>query len=439
MLKLKNILLGHNEFGQEVVLDTEKFLKQRLLFQGISGSWKTETIKTIIKGLKEVTKSDQNPNGIQQIIFDWEGEYHPLRKSFPYLLIGDEGEFPADVEIAEDLAIEVRKTGTSVIVDLSSFKDYEERQEFVGIFIRSILDVGKQYWKPCNVFIDEAHNLCRQGESRSASKKPIIQLCETGRKRGISTILVTQRLSALDKNASAQMVNRLIGLTIEVPDREAAAKLLGGGIEMSNAIKDFKGGEFFAFGSAIAEREVQRFKVDEVREFEKPDLLNVSPLNRHGEQIVEEIADRINYHSDRSQSLQVHPEISNENEKFIDDEELHKLIRDMDKPDPRADPESFAIPNEGKVSLTQSQIRKMKLESWNNAFEYFLQASQVRRGIFRRKLKLLDIIRVKTKHGDEKYIINGFEQICKKCGTMLEGTERVVCQKCIQVYTENRK
>src|SRR3972149_11278061 len=107
---MKNILLGHNEFGEDVVLDTEKFLKQRLLFQGISGSWKTETIKTIIKGLKEVTKSEQNPNGIQQIIFDWEGEYHPLRKSFPYLLIGDEGEFPIDVDIAEDLAIEVRKS-----------------------------------------------------------------------------------------------------------------------------------------------------------------------------------------------------------------------------------------------------------------------------------------------------------------------------------------
>ena len=277
--------------------------------------------------------------------------------------------------------------------------------------------------------------MCRQGESRSSSKKPIIRLCETGRKRGISTILVTQRLSALDKNASAQMVNRLIGLTIEVPDREAAAKLLGGGIEMSNAIKDFKGGEFFAFGSAIAEREVQRFKVDEVKEFEKPDLLNVSPLNRHGEQIVEEIADRINFQSKTSQTLAV-PGVPDE--KFIEDEELHKLINDMDKPDPKAVAENFELPSEGKVSLTQSQIRKLKLESWNGAFEYFLQASEVRRGIFRRKLKLLDIIRVKTKHGDEKYIIKGFEETCKKCGTMLEGTEKIVCQNCIQKYTERR-
>ena len=159
---MKNILLGHDEFGTELVLNTEKFLKQRLLFQGISGSWKTETIKTIIKGLKEVTKSDQNPTGVQQIIFDWEGEYHPLRKSFPYLLIGDEGEFPATVERAEELATEIRKTGASVIIDLTSFDDFEQRQEFVGIFLNAILDVPKQDWKPCVVIIDEAHNLCRQ-------------------------------------------------------------------------------------------------------------------------------------------------------------------------------------------------------------------------------------------------------------------------------------
>ena len=131
---MKNILLGHTEFGKEVVFDTDKFLSRtssngRLLFQGISGSWKTETIKTLVKALKEVSRTDQNPNGVQQIIFDWEGEYHPLRKSFPYILIGDEGEFPVDIDKAEDLATKVRKTGASVIIDLSSFQDYEKRQE----------------------------------------------------------------------------------------------------------------------------------------------------------------------------------------------------------------------------------------------------------------------------------------------------------------------
>jgi hypothetical protein len=428
---LKNILLGYNEFGKEVVLDTEKFLKpSRLLFQGISGSWKTETIKTIIRGLKQVTRTDQNPNGIQQIIFDWEGEYHPLRKNFPYILIGDEGEFPADVSIAEDLATEVRKTGASVIVDLSSFQDFEQRQEFVGIFLRTIINIGKQYWKPCVVIIDEAHNLCRQGESRSTSKKPIISLVETGRKRGISTILVTQRLAALDKNASAQMVNRLIGLTVEVPDRIAAAKLLGKGIEVSDRIKDFEGGEYFAFGSALsAEREITRFKVVQQDMEEKPDLLNVVPLNRYGQQVFEEIADRINYQNDRAQTL---------SSEFEDDDLLSLAKMNSKEDDFEFDEEETLLPEKGRVNLTQSELRKIKLEAWNNAFEYILQASETRKGIIRRKIKLTDIIKVKTRKGDEKYFIRGMQDFCKRCKTMLEQNEKSICSNCIRKQTERR-
>jgi len=426
---LKNILLGHTESGFAIELVTDKFLGNRLLLQGISGSWKTETIKTIVRGLKEVTRSDESPNGIQQIIFDWEGEYHPLRKSFPYLLIGDESEFSAVVDSAEDLAIEIRKKEASVIIDLSSFKDHEQRQEYVGIFINAILDVPKQYWKPCTVVIDEAHNLCNQRESRSLSKKPIIRLCETGRKRGISTILGTQRLAALDKNASAQMVNRLIGWTVEVPDREAAARLLGGGIEISNAIKDFKGGEYFAFGSALSERDVQKFNVIKQENFEKIDLLQVSPLNNYGQQIFAEISDSLNMRSGF-----VNPDEPKKSD--FDPDDVHKLIEDLDN---KPGKELFdSLADKGRVSLTQSELRKLKLESWNKAFEYILQASAVRKGIFRRKIDILDIIKVKTNRGEEKYIIKGYQETCKKCNTMLEGNEKTVCSRCIASYTERR-
>jgi len=442
---LKNILLGHTEFGQEIELNTDKFLKQRLLLQGISGSWKTETIKTIIKGLKEVTRSDESPNGIQQIIFDWEGEYHPLRKSFPYILLGDEGEFPVDVEMAEAMAIEIRKTRASVIIDLSSFKDHEERQEYVGIFINAILDVPKDYWKPCTVVIDEAHNLCNQRDSRSLSKKPIIRLCETGRKRSISTILGTQRLAALDKNASAQMVNRLIGWTVEVPDRDAAARLLGGGIEISNAIKDFKGGEYFAFGSALSERDVQKFNVVKQENFEKIDLLQVPPLNNYGQQIFAKISDSLNMSSgNMSSGFKVNPNEKETN--YFNPDEVAKLIKNMDKPDYTQlhddtqlhDTVSDSLADKGRVTLTQSELRKVKLESWNQAFEYILQASAVRKGIFRRKIDVLDIIKVKTKRNEDKYIIKDYQEICKKCNTMLEANEKTVCNRCIADYTERR-
>ena len=458
---MKNILLGHTEFGKEVVFDTDKFLSRtssngRLLFQGISGSWKTETIKTLIRGLKEVSRTDQNPNGVQQIIFDWEGEYHPLRKSFPYILIGDEGEFPTDIDKAEDLATKVRKTGASVIIDLSSFQDYEKRQEFVAIFLNTIINIQKQYWKPCVVVIDEAHNLCRQGESRSASKKPVIACVETGRKRGISTILVTQRLSALDKNATAQMSNRLIGLTVEVPDRVAAAKLLGEGQGVVDQIKDFEGGEYFAFGRIFADREVLRFKVVK-KEMETPDLLNVAPLNSYGQQVFEEIAESINYQTEKSEVLTnpttfVPDEEPNADsgfkdydpesvKKFLKYQELNqkdKFIDDVKNSNEFRDSVTEALAEKGRVHLTQSELRKVKLEQWNKAFEYILQASETRKGILRRKIKLTDIIKVKTRNGDEKYIITGMQDFCKRCKTMLEGNEKSICSNCIREKTERR-
>jgi len=368
---LKNILLGHTESGFAIELDTDKFLGNRLLLQGISGSWKTETIKTIVRGLKEVTRSDESPNGIQQIIFDWEGEYHPLRKSFPYLLIGDESEFSAVVDSAEDLAIEIRKKEASVIIDLSSFKDHEQRQEYVGIFINAILEVPKQYWNPCTVIIDEAHNLCRQGESRSLSKKPIIRLCETGRKRGISTILGTQRLAALDKNASAQMVNRLIGMTVEVPDREAAARLLGMGRDVSDQIKDFKGGEFFAFGPALSERKAQKFKVVEKKYFEKTDLRNVTPLNSYGKQIFAQISDSLNMSSgfvntDDEEDEEHEPKKETNNYDLEKMEELNQLLKNTIDESPidssKAEGVDPFVEDKREAKNIQFQLQKKEFE-----------------------------------------------------------------------------
>ncbi len=451
---MRNILLGKTEFGKEIVLDTEKFLKSRLLFQGISGSWKTETIKTIVRGLKEVTRTDDHPNGIPQIIFDWEGEYSPLRKTFPYILIGDEGEFPVDINIAEQLAIEIRKMKASAIIDLSSFKDHEERQEFAGIFINALLDVPKIYRTPLTVIIDEAHNLCRQGESRMASKKPIIALCETGRKRNISTILVTQRLSALDKNASAQMVNRLIGFTVELIDRTAAAKLLGDP-DFANEMKDFDGGEYFAFGSALSEKEVLKFKVTEDPDFVKPDLINIPQLSPTGIQISQDISERINSTTQRVETLQEPIQFQNlekSHDALAKEETPEEMIETLDKPqseyfDPVARPKEEnivdSLPDEGKIHLTQTQLIKLKKEfrnqGWNEAFEYIIAASKVRKkGLIRKKkIDILDIVRETTSNGMKKFTITGMQERCGDCGVVLESHERAICKKCIYKHTSS--
>ncbi len=459
---MKNILLGKTEYGKEIVLNTDKFLNSRLLFQGISGSWKTETIKTIVRGLREVTRSAETPTGIPQIIFDWEGEYHPLRKEYPFILIGDEGEFKIpmkdidgkkvlDQGLVEQLATEIRRTQASAIIDLSSFKDHEVRREFAAIFINALLDVEKRFWKPLTVVIDEAHNLCRQGDSRMVSSKPIIALCETGRKRSISTILVTQRLSALDKNASAQMVNRLIGFTVELIDRTAASKLLGGGKDMEDAMKDFGGGEYFAFGSALSEKEVLQFKITEDPDFKKPDLLNIPPLNAHGQSVSDDIAAVISRDEQRVQTLQEPVTFVNLENPSEEEQTPKEIIHELDNPNPQETFDPLAkksidsiidsLPDEGKIHLTQSQLVKLKKEfrneGWNDAFEYIIAASRVKKkGLIRtKKIDVLDIVKQKTSSGMNKFTIQGMEEKCVDCGTVLELNERAICKSCITKHT----
>ncbi len=272
------IRLGQTDDNQEVSLDIKKFFKQRLLLQGISGSWKSATVDNLMRLLKLNMTQDiikdiaddlkleytiGETDSIPQIILDWEGERIDMYRNFGNYIVLSNTEDESnniDVENASIWGEDVRKNQSSVIIDLSSFKSIEERETIVSKFISEIIDADRQYWKPCIVLIDEGHNLCKQtGQCRS--KDAIIRLCETGRKRGLATIIVTQRLTQLNKNASAQLANRIIGKTIELPDRESATKMIQIPLSRGKELADLKGGEFFAFGDAISNDTV-KFKVD---------------------------------------------------------------------------------------------------------------------------------------------------------------------------------
>ena len=262
------IRLGETSEGVEVLLDVESMFKERLLIQGISGSQKSATVDGIMKHLKLYYKTDEIDD-LPQIIFDWEGERTETYPNFgKYLIIGSGISETSNltIENAYYWGKEIREKKLSVIIDLSTFKSIEERETVVSEFINAIIDVDKEFWTQCVVVIDESHNLCKQS-GKCESRDAVIRLCETGRKRGIATILLTQRLSQLNKNASAQMANRIIGRTIELPDRERAMKLLGMKVSENKVLADMVAGEFIAFGNAISIEPVQ-FTVDHKTEKE---------------------------------------------------------------------------------------------------------------------------------------------------------------------------
>jgi len=257
------IRLGQTDSGKEVSLDVDKLFKERLLFQGISGSYKSETINTILQKLKlQYEKEHKIP--IQQFIFDWEGERRKFQNFGEYIILGqDEGnQGGLTIEDAFEYAQEARREGVSVIIDLSTWDSTEDREMITDQFIRGILlDNEKQYWKPCVVMIDEGQNLAPQS-GKSRSRDSIIRLCETGRKRNMTVIIATQGLAYLHKRVSSQLANRIIGRTIELAHRESAKKLLGLPRDEGKKLAELKGGEFYVFGNAFDAIEPIKFKVD---------------------------------------------------------------------------------------------------------------------------------------------------------------------------------
>jgi len=235
--------------GSEVTLNIDDLFKRRLLVQGISGSGKSTMIRKIISDIDEAIDT-------QKIIIDWEGEFRNLEKSMGFLVVepkgGDSDTWKeALISGGEKWGTQIRQKAESLIIDLSGLKHRVDRELFVGSFIDAILNTEKKYYHKCVVMIDEAHNLCPQN-GKSHSKDSIIRLCETGRKRNILTILATQRLSEINKNASAQMANSIIGLTVDLADRERALKFLGlsrNRVELGE-IARLKVGEFYVAGTS---------------------------------------------------------------------------------------------------------------------------------------------------------------------------------------------
>lgn len=93
---------------------------------------------------------------------------------------------------------------------------------------------------------------CPEG-SRSESAGAVIDVVTRGRKHGFGTVLATQRLSKLHKDAAAEMGNKLIGRTgLDIDVKRAADELGMSPRDAMDALRKLQPGEFFAFGPALA-------------------------------------------------------------------------------------------------------------------------------------------------------------------------------------------
>lgn len=245
--------------GKNVGIDIPELLTTRLLVQANSGGGKSWLLRRM---------AEQLYGKVQTIIIDPEGEFFTLREKFGYVLVGEGGETPADVRSAALLAQKFMELKISAVCDLfEAFRSRPtERRRWVRDFLNALLEVPRSLWNPLIVIIDEAHKFCPQETPKAGSmtereiisgcKDAMIALSTTGRKRGFCPVWATQRLAKLDKDASAELFNRLVGMTIEDVDVDRAADLMSVSKEdkhdFRTSLRTLDPGQFYAFGRAIS-------------------------------------------------------------------------------------------------------------------------------------------------------------------------------------------
>jgi hypothetical protein len=234
------MIIGTIDSAKKLDVDLPRLVDTRLLIQANSGGGKSWLLRLIAERA-----------GIQTVVLDPEGEFASLREAVDVLLIGREGEIPADPRSAGLLARRLLEYKVSAVIDLFDLR-LSERRRFVRLFLESLLHLSRELWHPALVILDEAHLYCPERSAGEAeSTEAVIALMSQGRKRGLCGIIATQRLSKLHKDAAAETNNVIIGRTWLDGDQQRAGDLLGMGKPERLKLRDLEQGEFYAFGPAL--------------------------------------------------------------------------------------------------------------------------------------------------------------------------------------------
>jgi hypothetical protein len=342
---MSKILIGTVN-GKNVGFDMNLLLAGRLLATADSGGGKSWLVRVLL---------EQAFGKVQTITIDPEGEFASLREKFSFVLAGKGGETPTDLRSAGMLAHRLLKLRASAICDLYEMKA-DARHLWVKAFLDALIEAPKEVRTPVIVVIDEAHMFCpEKGQGESEAKQSVIDVCTRGRKRGLCPALITQRLAMLDKNATSQLQNRLIGPTFEEVNIKTAIALLG--ISESKEKTDFhrqiqllEPGNFFALGRAISREriliQVRSVETTHPKAFEK----HVSPLPPTPEDIKSLLPQLADLPAEAEKKAQTEAEYKREIA------ELKRQLKQADKTQPIVVADEKAIAR--AVATATKEVRK---------------------------------------------------------------------------------
>ena len=322
---MASIVIGQTKSGRACKMDIEVLLRTRLLVQANSGQGKSYLLRRL---------AEQLFGKVQLIIVDPEGEFATLREKFDFVLIGEGGDAPIHVPSAKLLAHRLLELRASAICNIYDGVAPAARHEWVRNFVDGLVESPKKLWHSCVVVIDEAHKFAPERKAgESCALEAVTKLASDGRKRGFAAVLATQRLAKLDKNVSAEMLNRLVGGTFEDVDIDRAVDLLGvARVEMHEfrkALKVMEPGEFYAVGRAIT-KEMTLLKVGEVTTHHPdsghgPQISEPPPPTKKVKELLAKLADLPQAAAKKEQT---------EKELKAEIRQLHRQLRDLPKVQP---------------------------------------------------------------------------------------------------------
>lgn len=239
------MLLGRDPDGAPIELSIDRLISSNLAVLANPGAGKSRTIRRVL----EIAAGRA-----QRIALDVEDEFYTLREASPNLIIagGDNGDCPAEVANAAQLARFILEAGVDAVIQLNDL-GLDGQQEFIAEFLEAMTSAPKALWHPALVVLDEAHRLAPES-GYSAARDAIVGFLTKGRKRGYTAILAAPRNALISKNVTGAVNNWLLGRVGQSTDRAVAADALGFPRNSAEArgLIGLPEGHFWGFGPAIA-------------------------------------------------------------------------------------------------------------------------------------------------------------------------------------------
>ncbi len=241
-----SIGLGLDEHDRPFGIDLGDLLAGRLLIQGNSGAGKSWIMRKLL---------EESSGMVQQIILDPENEFRSLAEHCDYPVVQAN---KIDMSGGIVLAGRLRKERQSIVIDMSEL-ERDRQMMFVASFLPALIEAPQEHWHSAIVAIDEAHLFAPLGGQgfegpmiRKRSVSAVVDLMSRGRKRGLSSVLATQRFARMNKSVVAEAHNFLIGInTLDLDIRRAAETIGWDANRAFDRLPLLKPGEFVAVGPAF--------------------------------------------------------------------------------------------------------------------------------------------------------------------------------------------